>query len=100
MLTQFFLIALVVFFLIFLAMQLVVLRPLAQLARRIVLIGYESDWRARLNERRRDVIGLIAREVDELLDKLVELSPAGGRKSGQQDGSSTSLPPEVEDPEG
>ena len=98
--TQFFVIALVVFFLIFLAMQLVVLRPLTQLARRLVMIGYESDLRARLNERRRDVIGLIAREIDELLEKLSAVSPANGSKGEQQDSSLTPLPPKANEPEG
>ena len=62
-------------------LQLVLLRPLTRLAGRIINIGYEADWRARLRERRGDVIGIIAREFDELLDRLEAATPAQGSEA-------------------
>lgn len=59
-------------------LQLVLLRPLTKLGGRMIKIGFEADWRVRLRERRGDVIGIIGREFDELLDRLETLTAARG----------------------
>lgn len=77
----FLIISFVVFILTLACLQITLLRPLTLLAKRIVEIGFEADWRGRLNERRGDVIGIIGREFDELLDRMSILASATERKS-------------------
>ena len=74
----FLIIALAAFILTLGSLQLVLLRPLTGLAGRIIKIGFEADWTVRLKERRSDVIGIIGREFDELLDRLESLTAARG----------------------
>lgn len=58
--------------LLWIALSQMVLAPLARLTRHAVHVGQTGDLRVRLNERRSDELGTLAREFDRMVDQLAE----------------------------
>lgn len=54
------------------ALRKMVLRPVSRLTRHAVQIGEGDDPSRRMNVRRRDEIGILAREFDRMVDKLAD----------------------------
>ena len=64
--------AIVVLALLVVVLNRLVLTPLARMTRHAVTIGKSDDFTARLNFRGRDEIGVLARELDRMVDRIEE----------------------------
>jgi sensor domain CHASE-containing protein len=71
-LVSLFIAGLVVLIVLAVALKRMVLRPVSRLTRHAVAIAEGDDLTRRMNVRRRDEIGVLAREFDRMVDKLAD----------------------------